>query len=108
MSFNIPITLQGQWEVGLVDITGHPSYSGVYYVCSDLCETNFVNSDSLPVLRRLFTTQSAFHREYSPVLYVPVCKSVIEGIRIYIKDRDLTEHSDFQTVLHCTLHLRPR
>ena len=105
--FSSPIILRGQWEVGLVDITGYPSVSSVYYLFSDLCETNFVNSDRLPVLRRFLTNQAVLNTVFNPVAYVPVCKSVIEGVRIYIKDVNLQDHFDLKKVLHCTLHLRP-
>ena len=104
---NSPLILRGEWEVGLLDITGYPTVSGVHYIFCDLCDTSLVNSARLPLLRSLITTQSVLHSTFNPVAYVPVCKSVIEGIRIYIKDVNLRDHSDFQKVLHCTLHLRP-
>ena len=104
--FNSPIILQGQWEVGLVDITGYPSVSGVYYIFSDLCETNLINSESYPILRKIITSQSFLHYAFSPILYVPVCKNVIESVRIYIKDASLQDQSEFKRVLHCTLQLR--
>lgn len=105
---NQPLTLDGQWEVGLTEIIGFPSSSGVYYLLSDLCECSFINSRLLPVLRRLFTPDSFLEAMYHPIHYFPLSKNRIDRVRIYIKDRDFQNSLDFKQPLYCTLHLRKR
>lgn len=105
---NQPLTLDGQWEVGLTEIIRFPSSSGVYYFLSDLCECSFINSRLLPVLRRLFTSDSFLEERYHPILYFPLSKNRIDRVRIYIKDRDFQNSLDFKHPLYCTLHLRKR
>lgn len=105
---NQPLTLDGQWELGLMEIIGFPSSPGVYYLLSDLCECSFTNYRLLPVLCRLFSQDSFLEERYHHILYFPLSKNRIDRVRTYIKDRDFQNSLDFKQPLYCTLHLRKR
>jgi hypothetical protein len=47
-----PITLDGVWECGLIDVASS-STSGVVYVCSDVCEESFTCDTPYPILRMI-------------------------------------------------------
>lgn len=106
VELNQPLNLEGEWEVGLVEMVGFPSMSSLYYILSDLCEYRILNSHLLPVLRCIFAEHSFLKEVYLPTLYLPVSKTRIERVRIYIKDINFQISSNLNNTLNCTLHLR--
>lgn len=75
-----PLNLEGEWEVGLVEMVGFPPVSSLYYI---LCEYSVLNFHLLPVLLRCIFAERSFLKEvYLPTLYLPISKTRMQCVRI--------------------------
>ena len=95
------ITLTGKWLCALTDF--HCNYKDTpkpLYVCSDIVQESFCGSRKAPILR--------YHRENLITLkplYVDVCKSEFNSLKMYIRDDRFQPVSSIEGIW-CTLHLK--
>ena len=97
------ITLKGKWLCALNDF--HCNYNDTpkgLYVCVDIVQESICGSRKAPILRYIP------HREnliaLNP-LYVDVCKSEFNSLKMYIRDERFQPVSSIEGV-RCTLHLK--
>ena len=101
-------TLEGQWECALAEIEPNVN-TDTLYVCADLCQESYAENTMIPVLRRLRNIKKGKKPFEFPVLYyVPVKKTHIDRIRIFIRGGKLQLIAKDKTITRCVLHLRRR
>ena len=97
----LPRTLSGKKECGIVEVRLPASRKNPLFVCADLCAESVVNNKTLPVLRRV--AQKTFLPSF--ITYVPLRVQDFHTVRIYIC-KESGEPINLQGETKVTLHLR--
>lgn len=100
IELNQSLSLDSEWEVGLIKVVGFPSVSSVYCILSDRCKCSILNSRLLPVLRCVFVKRSVLKEVHLLTIYLFVSKTRIERVRIYIKDGNFEMSLNFKNRLN--------
>jgi hypothetical protein len=95
-------TISDVKECGVTEVTLPVIPRKPVFLCSDLCVESIVNSETLPVLRRM-VGQKTFVPNI--VTYVPLRVSSFDTIRFYIY-KDSSEQVKLVGETKLTLHLR--
>lgn len=104
--------LQGQWECALKEITFTCDFkpkSSRLYLCCDILEESYVRETSLPVLRNIELTgryKKVKSETYINPRYVPIKVSILDTLRVVLKDENLEPVQFSTNDLHCVLHFR--
>ena len=105
-----PFRLKGNWECALVAIELYLDEDNIY-LCTDICEESFVEDTLFPVLRWIRTSKKGRSREryyqFDRPMYVPLKMNVLTNIRLFIRGPKLRPLERDQTVVRCSIHLRP-
>ena len=72
----------------------------------DVCGDAFVNGSSKPVLRRIITNENGNHLPILNISYLPVRKTSITEIELYITDEYGNLRSFISEAVSITLHFR--
>ena len=91
------ISLKGEWKCALIDINIPNSTDELYIFC-DLCESNYVMDNFLPLLRTV-------RRSFTTPYYINISPDHASQIRVYIKTKRGTTPSFTRERLTCTLHV---
>jgi hypothetical protein len=98
------INLTGSWVCALAEISYPGKLKGKdLYVFCDLSEGTCVRGRILPLLR-IVTKSDTFGKLY----YMPISRSQISQVKIYIRDRHLRIPSFSAETLRCALHLKKK
>ena len=93
------------WECALLDINCIPQVEREFIVFADLVKQNYVKDTSASVLRAVNYSGSTFSNPY----YIPVNRSNISQVRIYIRDLETGKvPSESVSRLNCTLGFRKK
>lgn len=101
------------WVCGLCEIqfTPLPNAPEAMFLLMNICQESIVNSQTLPLLRTLYTSNYKITRKplsisFDRVFYIPVKQQQVDQIHLYIKavDNDLLSFTD--KPLRCTLHFK--
>jgi hypothetical protein len=95
------VTLSGNWEVALTEIMYDGARKIDLYVFSDICSPSYIMDNCLPVMR-VVNKPASFHYPY----FLPISRTTISHLRIYITSRDGKIPSFLPKFLRCTLQLR--
>ena len=108
--FNMPLSLEGEWEVALVDVTLGPAYSLAMYLCSDICTVSRTHDKTLPVLRYIggsINNAGSRHLVIERPHYHTITTRWLEHLDLFATDRLLNRISLTYSIA-CTLHFRKK
>lgn len=108
----IPLTLQDNWELGIVEFSYISRFTGPpprrLYFCCGMVEASYTQGKLERTLRS-FTVPSGIsriHLSFEHVIYQRLTSSFINKLHIYILDENLQEATLADDILNCTLHIR--
>ena len=113
VQLKFPLFLPGLWKVGLVEF--HATEKGKstrkadegLYIYTDLCRESIVNGEERPLLRRLEkTSKGKWDYNIDSPFYLPVAKSELRQVEVYIKGERDEDSAHLVKPLHLTLHLK--
>ena len=103
------IDLKGdKWRVGVCDVTfGKPStILPDFLLCSDLIQSNFDSTLSLPIMRFIHPGLSDFHESFTQIHYSTVRHKVLDSFNMYLRSVGTEIPSLATAVFFCTLHFK--
>ena len=95
------VNLSGKWAVALTEIVFDGGKKTDLCVFSDICSSSYVSGKFLPILR-IVNKSIIIQQPY----FIPVTRSTLSQIRIYIRTGDGQIPSFAPKHLRCTLQLR--
>ena len=106
--FNKPVNLEGSWKVALCEFDiNEKVQKPSLYVNSDLCQSVLVDGQSRNVLRKVYSdARKQFANSFNWLMYVPVIKSELREIEIFIKDAKDNVASFLTKPVCVTLHFK--
>ncbi|CAC5379511.1 unnamed protein product [Mytilus coruscus] len=108
----IPLILEGEWEIGLLDFYSPEKIPNVkknsheLYMFCDVCTGVNVFHNQYSLLRQIFPTPQNNWKYIFPPIFLPVKKTEIREIDIHIFDGTGQEASILKRNLSCTLQFR--
>ena len=103
-----PYASDGKWTCGLKEIQMSVR-EDIVYVCSDICDESYAENTMLPVLRALQKPKGKSVLTYflfDDPMYVKVKPTVVNRVRIFIRDSHLRRINIKDSTVRCTLHLK--
>ena len=108
---SLPATLEVERaECALFEIQGkiNPCPKSAVYFCADFADTSLIGNYVMPILRRLKLTKmkdesGSIRKTFTELLWVPIVRSPLEEIRLYITDAQGDDVPFEQCSLACTL-----
>ena len=108
----IPLSLTGNWEIGLIDISFNKNFTVVpkeLYFCLNVVNSSYVQGTLLKTLRRISlcnSTSNEFVTYFPVVRYVSVTLNYLNYFQVKILSENLQEAAFKSGNLYCTLHLK--
>jgi hypothetical protein len=102
------------WVVALAEIqytlTGDIK-SNMIEVYTDICSSSIIHGKKKTILRNITVQNFALnsvtlHKNFNPIIYVPVNKSEIRQIRVYISTATGSRATFIAGITKCTLHFK--
>ena len=96
---------EGKWSMGVCDVTfkeSEPPFPN-FYLCSDLIQSNFDSTTSLPILRLVHGTGS---QSFAKVYYCALKPNLLDNLHFYLKPVYEVLPSVKDKLLFCTLHFK--
>ena len=102
-------------ECGILELMAKvsPAPKKEVFLCADFADTSIVGDNVMPILRRIKFTQmkdksGACKKMFNPVLWVPIVRSPLNEIRLYITDGEGDLFPFDSCMLSCTVVARRR
>ena len=108
----IPLSLKGNWKIGLCDISFDNDFLQVpeeVYFCLNIVDATYVQGLLMKVLQRISMPHEVSNKliQYFPfVNYMPVTTNYLNSFQVKILSEKLTEATFKKGNLYCTLHLK--
>jgi hypothetical protein len=108
---DVPLTFNGFWKVGLVDIRDKQIWkllnTECLYVYSSLCKESIVQGSEQPILRRVKPNViDGWDYIFDSPIYLPLKKKEVREFEIYIKSGDMSFPSFLDSPVNLTLHFK--
>ena len=109
-TYNISFYQEEGLEFGLSEL--HIKFKDPTVVCFNICcdiiGPSYVNGNSIPILRRIHMTtgRRSAHWIFNPVVFKPIVKPWISGVKVYLSDVQTPTNSFELETLDCTLQLQ--
>jgi hypothetical protein len=96
---------EGEWSVGVCEVTLKDTETPFdnFYICTDLIQSNFDSTKSLPILRLV---EGKSKQAFANIYYSPVTHKLLDTFQIYLKPVGETLSSVDDSVFFCTLHFK--
>jgi len=108
--FQAPLSLKGVWKVALVDLyMAEPNMKFRYnlYLYCDACDGYIVDGENENLLRMVKSTKAAnWTQSFNNPQYLPVNKSELRELEIYIKDMKGNFATFLKKPVSLTLHFK--
>ena len=102
-----------QWVVGIAEmqytLTQGEAKNNMLEIYSDICTNSIIHDKKKPILRNITTINNGLravtlHKNFNPIIYIPLNKTEIRQIRTYINNTNGTPSTHLAGVTRITLH----
>ena len=111
--FNVTLSpffkIDTSWTVAVTAIYLNKGITGHFHLCSDVSAPVNIGNMYLPSLRPVFnndTSVSELNYLYVKPYYMPVSKTYVDNIRLYLTDADGKIINETGLIVRATLHFR--